>query len=125
MFKKKEKTKFDASDYISLVEYKKSTIFYKIKDIEGYNFDSLDLNLSHSGHDKPIKVAFENITVNAETIAETYEFELTPESRMDEVSLPLKDVKTMTFDLAVYDGETGAQIFEKTKVILGGETEAE
>ena len=24
-----------------------------------------------------------------------------------------------------YDGETGAQIFEKTKVILGGETEAE
>ena len=44
---------------------------------------------------------------------------------MDEVSLPLKDVKTMTFDLAVYDGETGAQIFEKTKVILGGETEAE
>lgn len=85
----------------------------------GCAFDTLEMYISHSGHDKPIKVAFEDLVVNGESVEGAYDFLLDPESRDATLSLPFADVKTMTCNFAVYDTETGAQIFEKTCVILG------
>lgn len=85
----------------------------------GCAFDTLEMNISHSGHDKPIKVAFENLVVNGESVEDVYDFLLDPESQKATISLPFADVKTMTCNFAVYDAETRAQIFEKTRVILG------
>ena len=87
--------------------------------IYGCAFDTLEMNVSHSGHDTPIKVAFEDLVVNGESVEGIYDFLLDPDSQSATLSLPFADVKTMTCNFAVYDAETGAQIFEKTPVILG------
>ena len=87
--------------------------------------DATVMSLSYTSYFKPIRIAVENLVINGEPVADTFEYELEIGSDIAEIVLPFGNVKTMTFDFAVYDGETGEQIFEKTKVILGGEIEAE
>ena len=87
--------------------------------IYGSAFDTLEMRISHSGHDKPVRAAFEDLVVNGESVEGTYDFLLEPESQDATLVLPFADVRTMTCSFAVYDAGTGAQIFEKTPVILG------
>ena len=94
-----------------------------IRLMDGIAVDVLVMNLMYTVNYKPIKIAFENLVVNGEPAAEVFEFVLDTDSDMAEVALPFESVETMTCDFAVYDAETGAQIFEKTRVILGEVTE--
>ncbi len=86
--------------------------------LTGDAYDGFDFYIRHSGHEKPIRVAFENLVINDEPVESIFEFVLDPETKEATLNLPFVDVKSMTCDFAVYDTETGTQVFEKTPVIL-------